>query len=99
MGVDSLVLYLLFILVCLFALFYFATKIIDWYNKRYFKDSEAIIISELYRVQRKAMKRGLYSFADGIGITIKGLTMEMPQTEEGRRIMKKYLNDMQNSGE
>lgn len=96
---ESLILYLLFILVCFFALFYFVTKIIDWYGKRYFREPEAVIISELYKVQRKAMKRGLYKFADGINITIKGLTMEMPQTEEGRRIMKKYLNDIENSGE
>lgn len=79
---------------------HFATKIIDWYNKKRFelyRNNSAEFISDLYKLKMKWAKRGEYMYAKAINSIIGAEMMEdeisgTPETEYGKDYLLKMKN-------
>src|SRR5690606_33507715 len=89
----DLVLFLLVALCLTLGCFYYITKIYEWYSKRNKWTPLNEFISDLYKLQAKAIKRGQYEHAEALNLVIKSFYKEKaPKTMDGLIARRNLMN-------
>lgn len=82
--------FLLTVILCaLFGCFHFATKILDWLEKKKkYPSNKQEFISDLYKVQMKWTKKGEYDYSQSINLIIVSFNLpesqKLAETEDAR---------------